>query len=247
MQKLLRKNFRKRVSVLAVIPARGGSKGIPRKNIVELCGRPLVAWSIEAGNDLVKRGVVHEAVVSTDDTEIAEVAKKWGGKVPFLRPPALSTDQAKTVDVLIHALDWFAGRDVQFDAVLLLQPTSPQRDLFAIEKAVRKFFQQAHAQSLIACFQDDYICDAVMYQRTPGGYLKPKSPSHNLGSRRQDTTPVWIRTGALYLTLSEFLRSSRKIICDHPMLFEMKKSQSVDLNSPEDLELLRAILCRSES
>lgn len=244
MEKKLGKRIRKRASVLAVIPARGGSKGIPQKNIVELCGRPLVAWSIEAGNELAQRGVIQEAVVSTDDPEIAEVAKKWGGNVPFLRPAKLSTDQAKTADVLIHAIDWFARRDVQFDAVLLLQPTSPQRDLFAIEKAVKKFFQQAHAQSLIACFQDDYICDAVMYQRTPGGYLKPKSPSHNLGSRRQDTTPVWIRTGALYLTLSEFLRSSRKIICDHPMLFEMKKSQSVDLNSPDDLELLQTILCK---
>jgi len=231
-------------SVLAVIPARGGSKGIPRKNLVDLCGRPLVAWSIETANELLKSGVVLEALVSTDDSEIAEVAKKWGGNVPFLRPSELSTDQAKTADVLIHALDWHSKRGKEFDAVLLLQPTSPHRDLMAIEKAVKEFSQQTRAQSLIACFRDEYICDAVMYEQALGGYLKPKSPAHNSGARRQEKAPVWIRTGALYLTLTSFLRSKRKVICDHPLLFEMKKNHSIDLNNQEDLELLRAIMCR---
>lgn len=233
--------------VLAIIPARGGSKGIPRKNIVDLCGKPLIAWSIATGRQLVERGVVVRSIVSTDDSEIADVACRVGGDVPFFRPAELATDQAKSIGYIEHALDWFAEKGETFDAVLLLQPTSPQRDTEAIVAAIVRFFRQKEAQSLISCYQEDYVNDLVMYEDDSTGYLKPKNPLHNKGVRRQVHGPTMVRNGAVYLTCVDYLRRTGQIVCDRPMILRMSKLQSIDLDVPEDLVMLRSVLCGSVS
>ncbi len=233
--------------VLAIVPARGGSKGIPRKNIVDVCGKPLIAWSIATGRQLVETGTVARAVVSTDDVEIARVARSCGGDVPFMRPVELATDQAKSIGYILHALDWFAERGESFDAVLLLQPTSPQRDVDAIADAIRKFFAQNEADSLISCYQEDYINDLVMYEDEGTGYLKPRNPLHNKGVRRQEHGPTMVRNGAVYLTRVDYLRHTGQLICDRPMLMRMSKRHSIDLDVPDDLILLRSAMCGSAS
>jgi N-acylneuraminate cytidylyltransferase/CMP-N,N'-diacetyllegionaminic acid synthase len=233
------------MKILGIIPARGGSKGISRKNIVDVCGRPLIAWSIATGRRLVETGVVVRSVVSTDDVEIAEVARRWEGDVPFMRPAELATDQARSIGYILHALDWFAERKECFDAVLLLQPTAPQRDADAIADAIRKFFAQSEADSLISCYQEDYINDLVMYEDEGSGYLKPRSPMHNKGVRRQEHGPIMVRNGAVYLTRVDYLRRTGQLICDRPMLMRMSKLQSIDLDVPEDLTLLRSVMCGS--
>jgi N-acylneuraminate cytidylyltransferase/CMP-N,N'-diacetyllegionaminic acid synthase len=233
--------------VLAIIPARGGSKGIPRKNLVDVCGKPLIAWSIATGRRLVEMGAVVRSVVTTDDAEIAEVARRWDGDVPFMRPTELATDQAKATGYMLHALDWFAERGQSFDAVLLLQPTSPQRDTEAIAAAILRFFAQQEAQSLISCYQEDYVNDLVMYEDDGTGYLRPRNPLHNKGVRRQEHGPVMVRNGAVYLTRVDYLRRTGQIVCDRPMLLKMSKVQSIDLDVPEDLVLLRRVMCGSAS
>lgn len=233
--------------VLAIIPARGGSKGIPRKNIVDVCGKPLIAWSIATGRQLVETGTVARAVVSTDDAEIAEVSRRWGGDVPFMRPADLATDQAKSIGYILHALDWFAERGESFDAVLLLQPTSPRRDAASIASGILRFFEQDEAQSLISCYQEDYINDLVMYEDEGTGYLKPRNPQHNKGVRRQEHGPTMVRNGAVYLVRVGYLRRIGQIICDRPMLLRMSKLHSIDLDVPEDLILLRSAMCESAS
>ena len=231
--------------VLAVVPARGGSKGIPRKNIVDVCGKPLIAWSIATGHRLIETGVVVRAVVSTEDAEIADVARQWGGDVPFMRPAELATDQAKSIGYILHALDWFVERGDKFDAVLLLQPTSPQRDADAIADGIRQFFRQSQADSLISCYQEDYINDLVMYEDEGAGYLKPRTPLHNRGVRRQEHGPTMVRNGAIYLTGVDYLRRTGQLICDRPMLMRMSKLHSIDLDVPDDLILLRSAMCGS--
>jgi len=230
--------------VLALIPARGGSKGIPRKNIVDVCGKPLIAWSIEIANRLVEMGVVSRSIVTTDDTEIADVARNWGAEVPFLRPAELATDTAKSIGYVLHALDWFAAQGEDFDAVLLLQPTSPQRNATVIASAIKHFLKQDEARSLISCYQEDYINDLVMYEDDGTGYLIPKNPSHNKGVRRQDHGQIMVRNGALYITLVSYLRVTGQMVCDRPMLLEMNKHDSVDVDTMDDLILLRALMCK---
>jgi CMP-N,N'-diacetyllegionaminic acid synthase len=233
--------------VLALVPARGGSKGIPRKNLVDVCGKPLIAWSIETGNRLVEMGAVTRSIVTTDDAEIADVARQWGGDVPFLRPAELATDTAKSIGYILHALDWLAERGENFDAVLLLQPTSPQRDAVAIAAGIRGFWEQVEAQSMISCYQEDYINDLVMYEDDGSGYLIPKNLLHNKGVRRQDHGPTMVRNGAVYLTRIDYLRRTGQAICDRPMLLRMTKRHSIDLDVPEDLALLRGVMCGSGS
>lgn len=232
--------------ILAIVPARGGSKGIPRKNLVDLCGRPLIAWSIEVANALVGLGAVARAIVSTDDAEIAEVSRRHGADVPFIRPAELASDTAKSLGYVLHALDWMAQRGEQYEAVMLLQPTAPIRDVEAIAGATARF-QAGDAQSLISCYQEDYINDLVMYEDDGSGYLLPKNPGHNKGVRRQDHGPTMVRNGALYITRTDYVRQTGQLVCDRPMPMRMRKQDSVDLDTPDDLAILRAILCGSAS
>lgn len=230
-------------SILAIIPARGGSKGIPRKNLADLCGRPLIAWSIETGSELMRLGVIKRAIVSTDDDEIAQVARAHGADVPFLRPETHATDTAKAISYVLHALDWMEEHGETYDAVMLLQPTSPIRDAQAIAEATRRF-RAGSADSLISCYQEDYINDLVMYEDLGNGLLRPKNPAHNKGVRRQEHGPSMVRNGAIYLVRSGYLRKTGQLVCDCPMLLRMSKIDSIDVDTPEDLTLLRALLCK---
>ena len=229
-------------AILGIIPARGGSKGIPRKNIVDVCGKPLISYSIECGNELVRVGSLSRCVVSTDDEEIAEIARRQGGEVPFMRPASLATDSAESIGFILHALDTFAARGERYWAAMLLQPTSPIRATVEVQQAAERF-STGTANSLISCYQEDYVNDLVMYHDDGDGYLKPKNLMHNKGVRRQDHGSIYVRNGALYITRVDYLRRTGQIVCDRPMLMRMSKSASIDVDTPEDLAILRAVLC----
>lgn len=229
--------------ILGIVPARGGSKGIPRKNLADVCGRPLIAWSIATGNELLASRALTRCIVSTDDEEIAAVARSFGADVPFLRPAEAATDAAKALAYVIHALDTLEPADGAYDAVMLLQPTSPRRNVDAIAGAVNRFCAGS-ADSLISCYQEDYINDLVMYVDRGDGVLSPKNPNHNKGVRRQEHGAVMVRNGALYITRVPFLRATGQLVCDQPLLLAMRKIDSIDVDTPDDLELLRAVLCR---
>ena len=119
--------------VIGLITARGGSKGIPRKNVVNVAGKPLIAWTITAA---LGANVLDRVIVSTDDEEIADIAQKWGAEVPFMRPSGLSNDNSPHVDVLIHAINWLQENEDYFpEYLMLLQPTSPLRTIVDIQKS----------------------------------------------------------------------------------------------------------------
>ena len=231
------------IRILGIIPARGGSKGIPRKNLADLCGRPLIAWSIESGMQLLADGVLARCIVSTDDEEIAAVARANGADVPFLRPAEAATDTAKALAYVLHALDVLEPTDGAYDAVMILQPTSPRRDPAAIAEAVARL-AASDADSLISCYQEDYINELVMYEDEGNGRIRPRHPNHNKGVRRQEHGPTMVRNGAVYVTRVPFLRKTGQLVCDHPVLLRMEKIESIDVDTPDDLELLRAVLCR---
>ena len=229
-------------NILGIIPARGGSKGIKDKNIIDLCGKPLISWSIKTGAELLKNATLKKCIVSTDDQEIAKIAEEHGGDVPFFRPKKISTDKSKSIEFVLHALEELKKKGMTYNAVMILQPTSPQRNSEDISKIVNSFMLRKE-NSLISCYQEDYINEYVMYNKV-GETLQPVSVNHNKGIRRQTHSPIYIRNGALYVTKVPFILKNKKLVCDNPMLLEMKKTKSINLDNLEDLKLLRKILCK---
>jgi CMP-N,N'-diacetyllegionaminic acid synthase len=229
--------------ILGIIPARGGSKGIPRKNLADVCGKPLIAYSIETGKQLLAGGTLARCIVSTDDAEIAACARVLGADVPFMRPAAAATDTAKALAYVLHALDALEPQDGAYDAVMLLQPTSPIRNSAVIVQAVARM-AASQSDSLISCYREEYINDLVMYDPQADGTLVPRNPLHNKGVRRQEHGPAMVRNGALYVTRTPYLKATGSLVCDRPVLLEMSKLDSIDVDAPDDLILLRAVMCK---
>lgn len=223
--------------LLAVIPARGGSKGIPRKNLRLLGGRPLIAYSIDAAKGA---GSVDRIVVSTDDAEIASVSRSLGVDVR-LRPASLARDDTPTRDVLHHVVAELAAEGYAPDAVLTLQPTSPLRTARHIDEAAALFAADPGADSLVSCVPVPHIFhpQSVM-RRTDQGYLEPYFPATQ-PTRRQDKETAFARNGAaIYLTrtprLSDYVFGGRLI----PYL--MDAASSIDIDTLEDLEVAERLL-----
>ena len=230
------------MKVLAIIPARGGSKGVPRKNILEIKGKPLISYSIEAGLEAKKRGAIDELVVSTDDEEIAQISKKAGAKVPFMRPDYLSSDTAKSVDAMIHAYQFYLENGREFDTILLLQPTTPLRTVDDIENALG-IYETQQVSSLISCYKEEYVCDLVSYHKE-GDMAIALNEKHNGGGRRQDLPDLYVRNGAIYITSVEQMIKNHRVFDDVPAMYVMPKERSVNIDCMDDVEMLRWKLSR---
>ena len=226
------------MKILCIIPARCGSKGIKDKNIIDVCGKPLIAYSIEEALKLKNHNLIDKVIVSTDCEKIATISKNIGAEVPFLRPDNLSDDKAKSIDFILHAIDFYKKQNIYYDAILLLQPTSPIRDIELLEKSIN-LFNSANNNSLISVYREEYINDLVMYQNIDSYSLKPLNKMHNKGVRRQDHGSIYIRNGSIYISSVNYLKSEQKIISDNPLFIEMSKSNSINIDTIEDLELLR--------
>ena len=182
------------MTLLALIPARGGSKGIPRKNIRLFCGKPLLQWSIDAA---LASACVDQVVVSTDDSEIADLAKAGGAEVPFLRPAELATDRASGIAPVLHALEHLP----RVSDVLLLQPTSPLRTSADIE-AIVALRQQAGCESAVS-LTPSAKHPAWMYKLSQEQWLEPLLELDEIDCR-QLLPPAYVLNGALYLASREF-------------------------------------------
>jgi CMP-N,N'-diacetyllegionaminic acid synthase len=228
--------------ILCIIPARSGSKGIKNKNIIEVGGHPLLSLTIKDACELKLHNLVDVVIVSTDCNKIASIAQKYGASVPFLRPKRISGDKAKSTDLILHALDYFKKEGKFFDAVLLMQPTSPLRGLDILAKAIKKF-EKSGADSLISCYKEEYVNDLVMYHKK-NDLLQPLNKDHNLGVRRQDHGEVYVRNGSIYIVKTSYLIKTNKIISDKPILIEMSKSDSINIDTVEDFNILEERLCK---
>lgn len=230
------------MKIIALIPARGGSKGVPRKNILDINGIPLIGYSIKAGLEALEQGILDRLIVSTDDAEIAGIAQKFGADVPFLRPESLACDTAKSVDVMIHAYDYLAANGEVYDAILLLQPTCPLRTCGDIKAAV-EIYKKSGVTSLISAYKEEYVCDLVSYHKQ-GDIAIPLNNKHNKGIRRQELDDVYVRNGAIYITDTKFMKMSRLIMDDYPAIYVMPKNRSVNIDCMDDVEELRWILSK---
>lgn len=208
--------------ILGLIPARGGSKGVPRKNIKVLQGKPLIEYTIKTG---LACPLISELIVSTDDKEIAEVSKSAGAQVPFLRPEHLAQDNSPTIDTVIHALQFFEKRGKFFDAVCLLQATVPFRDSEDLKSAIEKFTTQ-NADSLISVREVPHIYNPHwVYETGEDGFLKMAKTTDSIIPRRQDLPRAFHRDGSVYLTKTE-------IILNEKSLYGKKITQHIMANSP---------------
>lgn len=189
--------------VLAVITARGGSKRLPRKNIRPLGGRPLIVWSIDAARGLPE---ICDILVSTDDEQIAQAARTAGACVPWLRPEELSGDTADSVDVSLHALDWYEAEHGAVDGLLLLQPTSPFRTATTIARGLAMFAQSPHRPvvSLSLAASHPFWCYCVA-----GNTMTPYIAMTGEAIRSQDLPPAYVLNGAFYLIRPDQLRAMR--------------------------------------
>lgn len=227
---------------LFIIPARGGSKGIPHKNIKPLGGRPLIAHSIALALDVSRRMGLDRSnvLVSTDSAEIAAVAAEAGAPTTYLRPAELATDKAGSREVMLHAADWARSQGIDFDCILLLQPTSPFRTAADVEGVLALYqarkpdmavsVKAASANPYYNCFETG--ADGSLHVSKGDGLL----------TRRQDAPQAWEFNGAVYAINPESLRAMP--MGDFPVRlpYEMPAERSVDLDTPLDWTIAETLL-----
>jgi len=213
------------LSILAIIPARGGSKGIPRKNIKPLMGKPLIGWSIDAAK---QASCIDHIIVSTEDQEIASVARELGADVPFMRPADLAADDTPGIAPVLHAISQLPD----YEWVLLLQPTSPLRSAEDID-GVWQFCQERGAPSAVS------VCEVGkhpywMYRCNAAQLLEPFIKGRPDVTRRQDLPPAYALNGALYLAKTDWLLEQQNFIGPETLGYIMPPERSVDLDAPQD-------------
>ena len=213
------------MSILAIIAARGGSKGIPRKNIKPLMGKPLIGWSIDAAK---QASCVNRLIVSTEDEEIASVARELGADVPYIRPAELAADETPGISTVLHAIEQLP----EHDWVLLLQPTSPLRSAEDID-GIWQFCQERDAPSAVS------VCEVGkhpywMYKYDSAQRLEPFIKGRPDVTRRQDLPPAYALNGAIYLAKTDWLLEQQNFIGPETLGYVMPPERSVDLDTPQD-------------
>lgn len=223
--------------VLGVIPARGGSKGVPRKNVIDVVGRPLLAWTVDAARAST---VIDHLVLSTDSDEIASVGRALGCDVPFRRPPELASDTAGAVDVALHAASAMPG----FDIVVLLQPTSPQRTAADIDATCRLLDAgKVDAAVSVTLAQEHPMW---MYRLTAASALEPLLADPAMTARRQELPPVYLLNGAVYAIGVDALRRYCTFVPPGTRGHVMPRERSLDIDTNEDLAEFRRLVAEEK-
>ena len=226
--------------MIAFIPARGGSKGVPGKNIKDLCGKPLIAHTIEAA---LKADKIDRVIVTTDDEDIARVAREAGAEVPFLRPDYLASDTASAIDVYIHAAEFVmneTGEEVEKFMVLL--PTAPLRDEKNINEAIAQF-EGTNATTLISFTEAE--CPVGWYHvMDEQGRIKNAGfgqAGSNVANRQTNAT-YYVPNGAIYILDYKLLKEHRTYYCDETYAYVMSREASIDIDYPIDFEIAEFLM-----
>ena len=224
--------------IVGLIPARGGSKGIPKKNIVKLHGKPLIWYSIRASMESKK---IDYTVVTTDDEEIMKISKKYGAYV-IKRPRSLASDKASLVDVAIHAIDHLKTHGIRTDILVLLQPTSPLRTAKDIDLAIKEFVSNKNALSLVSVTKSrkSPLLSLKINKRTK--YLEPLLGWEYFLKRRQELKDTYFPNGAIYIIRPKTLEKERSFYTKKTIPFIMPYEKSIDIDDELDLKLAEMFL-----
>jgi len=230
------------LKVLAFIPARGGSKGIPRKNLALVAGKSLLRRAIEAAQDCRR---IDRVFLSSDDEEIIDAGRALGVESSYRRPPELSGDKAQVIDAVIDALDWLEAAGERYDVVVMLQPTSPLRSACDVAAAVDQFLAVPDARSLVSVHrmrEHPFEC-----LRGITGAWTWLAQSVTPASRRQEyPDDYYFVNGAIYIATSDLLRRERRFIEDaKAMLYVMPEGRGIDIDDPDQLRLADWLITKS--
>lgn len=222
--------------MLAIIPARGGSKGVPGKNIKELAGKPMIAYTIEAA---IKSRIFEKIIVSTDSKEIAKAATDFGAEVPFMRPEAIAGDLVSSDDVILHALDFYKNQGTVYDEVCKLQPTSPLRNAEHIKKAYQ-LFKEKEADFLVS------VCECEHSPLWAGQIGLDLRLDYFISEEvkracRQDMPTYYRLNGAIYIARTESFYQNKNFLGKNSIAYIMGQTESVDIDSYLDFELAELI------
>ncbi|MBT1247035.1 MULTISPECIES: acylneuraminate cytidylyltransferase family protein [unclassified Thermosipho (in: thermotogales)] len=224
-------------SFLAIIPARGDSKGIKDKNIISLKNKPLISYTIEAAE---KSEVFDEVMVTTDSEKIAEIARKYGANVPFLRPTELATDTANSIDVIVHTLNYYVSKNIHFDYFVLLQPTSPLRKSEDIINAIELLFEK-DANSIVSVCEVEHsplFSNILPDDLSLSNFIKEEVKN----KRRQDLPKYFRVNGAIYIAKVDYFLKTKNFYGKKSYAYIMPKERSVDIDDYIDLKLAEVLL-----
>ena len=227
------------MKILGLIPARGGSKGIPGKNIKSLGGKPLLQYTFEATKNST---LLSRVILSSDDPEITRIAEEIGLEVPFIRPAALATDDTSSLEVIQHTLNFFTQKGVNFDAVCLLQPTTPFRRTGLIDEAIGKFIS-GNFDSLLSVrevpaeFNPHWV-----FEENESGGLRLATGEKEIISRRQELPVAYHRDGAIYITKVEVLQKQNSLYGNNIGFIDTTGDPYVNIDIPQDWEKAERLL-----
>jgi len=220
-------------SVLALIPARGNSKGLPGKNIKRLGGKPLINWTIEAAKN---SQYIDDTVLSSEDPEIINTARDAGCHVPFVRPSSLAQDNSSVIDVILHAIEHVAS----FDILVLLQPTSPFRNHLQINQALEAFIHSDAESCVSVC--KPHVSPYWMYKTDDNNYLTELLDSEYSHQQRQALPTIYALNGALYIITREHFLQTRKLVGKSTIPFIMDSITSLDIDYALDFYMAQTIV-----
>ncbi|MGZ3863613.1 MAG: acylneuraminate cytidylyltransferase family protein [Bacteroidia bacterium] len=229
------------MEVLFVIPARGGSKGLPKKNIKPIAGKPLIAWSAEAAAKAAKLIGNCDVIVSTDSEEIAGIAKQYGAQVPFIRPAELSNDTAASIDVMLHALDFMEKSGKQYKYLAMIEPTSPQRDEQDLINALQQLKSTNGAESIVGVCKTE-SCHPLFLTKLNKGFLEPYENKTYKVYRRQEIDEVFFFEGSMYISNTESLKKRKAFYHEKALGFEMPKWKSFEIDDMVDFIIIEQLL-----
>lgn len=228
----------KNKKILAIIPARGGSKGLPGKNIRPLCGKPLIGWSIENAKE---SKYVDDIYISTDSREIADVAESFGVKVPELRPAELAVDKSPSSAFIVYTINHLSEQGKNYDYIILLEPTSPLRDTADVDKSIEMMIDSPEFESMVGVCKAEDQNPVFMQKIAENGRLVPYENVVKI-TRRQDVPEVYFLEGTVYLsTVSAFLEK-KAFRHDKTLPYVVPKWKSFEVDDIIDFTIIEAIM-----
>lgn len=222
--------------ILAIIPARAGSKRVPQKNIRNFCGKPLIAWTIEAA---LNSKIFDEIIVNSDSEEILSIGKEYGASTPFRRPASLATDNATSTDVILHTIQYYEENNKAFDIIVLLQPTSPLKTSDHIQEAIDLYIDKKASSVISVCELEHPIqwCNTLDKSLDMNNFL-----SKNVNNKRsQDLDQHYRLNGAIYILDTEKFKKHKTSIIPNSFAYIMEQYASIDIDTELDFTIAEAI------
>ncbi|MBP7653499.1 acylneuraminate cytidylyltransferase family protein [Candidatus Dependentiae bacterium] len=235
----------KEKKILALIPARGGSKGLPGKNLKKLCGIHLIGWTINHAKSSV---LIDKIIVSTDSQEISEISKQYGAEVPFLRPDYLASDSSKVIDTIFHCLDYYGKSGEKFDYVLLLEPTSPLRKKNDIDNALKLIIDNENrADSCISV--GEIALEHPVYSKKidSEGFVKPYIENDKTSQMRQFLSKAYFPYGVVYISKVDSMKKYNEVYSGNIIPYIIERWQNYEINDIYDFLCVETIMKHREN